>query len=113
MYEHYQKLLDEKGLKNADVSRATGVSNMTLSDWKRGKTNPKTETMQKLADYLEVSVDYLVNGKDKEISLQEQSDLWISIRNDKELLNALEKYMKLSDKKKKHVLDTIDMLSEV
>ena len=47
MYEHYQKLLDEKGLKNADVSRATGVSNMTLSDWKRGKTNPKTETMQK------------------------------------------------------------------
>lgn len=113
MYEHYQKLLDEKGLKNADVSRATGVSNMTLSDWKRGKTNPKTETMQKLADYLEVSVDYLVNGKDKEISLQEQSDLWISIRNDKELLNALEKYIKLSDKKKKHVLDTIDMLSEV
>lgn len=113
MYEHYQKLLDEKGLKNADVSRATGVSNMTLSDWKRGKTNPKTETMQKLADYLEVSVDYLVNGKDKEISLQEQSDLWISIRNDKELLNALEKYMKLSDKKKKHVIDTIDMLSEV
>lgn len=113
MYEHYQKLLDEKGLKNADVSRATGVSNMTLSDWKRGKTNPKTETMQKLADYLEVSVDYLVNGKDKEISLQEQSDLWISIRNDKELLNALEKYMKLSDKKKKHVIDTIDMLNEV
>lgn len=113
MYEHYQKLLDEKGLKNADVSRATGVSNMTLSDWKRGKTNPKTETMQKLADYLEVSVDYLVNGKDKEISLQEQSDLWISIRNDKELLNALEKYMKLSGKKKKHVIDTIDMLSEV
>lgn len=113
MYEHYQKLLDEKGLKNADVSRATGVSNMTLSDWKRGKTNPKTETMQKLADYLDVTVDYLVNGEEKEIPLQTQADLWISIRNDKELLNALEKYMKLSDKKKKHVIDTIDVLSDV
>lgn len=113
MYEHYQKLLDEKGLKNADVSRATGISNMTLSDWKHGKTKPKTETMQKLADYLEVSVDYLVNGEEKEIQISAQADLWISIRNDKELLNALEKYMKLSDRKKKHVIDTIDVLSEV
>lgn len=42
MYEHYQELLDKKGLKNADVARAADVSNMTLSDWKRGKTTPKT-----------------------------------------------------------------------
>ena len=33
MYEIYQRLLDEKGLKNADVARATGISNMTLSDF--------------------------------------------------------------------------------
>ena len=52
MYEYYQKLLDEKGLKNADVARATGISNMTLSDWKRGKSEPKTKNMQKIADFL-------------------------------------------------------------
>ena len=47
MYEIYQRLLDEKGLKNADVARATGISNMTLSDWKRGKSVPKSDKMQK------------------------------------------------------------------
>ena len=47
MYEVYQKLLDEKGLKNSDVARATGISNMTLSDWKRGKSVPKSDKMQK------------------------------------------------------------------
>lgn len=113
MYERYQKLLDEKKLKNSDVAKGSGVSNMTLSDWKRGKTTPKTETMQKIADFLGVSVDYLVNGEEKEITVPEQADLWIAIRKDKKLLEALEKYMSLSDKKKKHVIDTIDVLSEV
>ena len=32
MYNHYQKLLDEKKLKNADVARGANVSNMTLSE---------------------------------------------------------------------------------
>lgn len=62
MYEIYQRLLDEKGLKNSDVARGAGVSNMTLSDWKHGKTTPKTDTMQKIADFLEVTVDYLTTG---------------------------------------------------
>jgi transcriptional regulator with XRE-family HTH domain len=66
MYDIYKKLLDEKKLKNADVSRATGISNMTLSDWKRGVSQPKMDKMQKIADYLEVSVDYLMTGEEKE-----------------------------------------------
>ena len=64
MYEIYQRLLDEKGLKNADVARATGISNMTLSDWKRGKSVPKADKMKKIAEFLNVSVDYLMTGND-------------------------------------------------
>ena len=70
MYEIYQRLLDEKGLKNSDVSRGTGVSNMTLSDWKRGKTTPKTDTMQKIADFLGVSVDYIMTGKENQFTIE-------------------------------------------
>lgn len=59
MYEIYQRLLDEKGLKNADVSRGTGISNMTLSDWKHGKSTPKYDYMKKIAQFLDVTVEYL------------------------------------------------------
>ena len=59
MYEIYQRLLDEKGLKNADAARATGISNMTLSDWKRGKSTPKQDKLKLIAEYFDVSVDYL------------------------------------------------------
>ena len=64
MYERYKKLLDEKGLKNSDVSRGTGVSNMTLSDWKNGKSKPKTENIVKIANFLDTTVEYLTVGKD-------------------------------------------------
>lgn len=77
---------------------------------KLDKSTPNMAYLQKIAECLGVTTDYLLTGK--EISLPEQADLWIKIRHDKELLNALEKYMNLSDEKKKHVLETIDMLSE-
>ena len=70
MYEIYQRLLDENGLKNADVARATGISNMTLSDWKRGKSVPKSDKMRKIAEYLNVSADYLMTGKDVEFTVE-------------------------------------------
>ncbi len=111
MYNHYQKLLDEKKLKNADVARGANVSNMTLSDWKHGKTQPKTDTLQKIADFLGVKVDYLLTGEE-EMSLSEQMDLWNIVKKDKDMLNALEKYIFLSDEKKKHIIDMINLLSE-
>ena len=70
MYEIYQRLLDEKGLKNADVARATGISNMTLSDWKRGKSVPKSDKMQKIAEFLNVTEDYLRTGKEMEFTVE-------------------------------------------
>ena len=69
MYEIYQRLLDEKGLKNADIARATGISNMTLSDWKRGKSTPKIDKLQKIASFFNVTTEYLMgNEKENEIA---------------------------------------------
>ena len=72
MYEIYQKLLDSRNLKNADISRATGISNMTLSDWKRGKSTPKQDKLQKIADYFGVSIEYLMTGKEPTIDSSTQ-----------------------------------------
>lgn len=114
MYEIYQELLDKKGLKNSDVSRGTGVSNMTLSDWKHGETTPKTSTMQKIADFLGVSVDYLMTGKEPTENKYsaEMAMLVGKIRNDKKLSEVLLKYFEMPEDKKKYVVDTINMLAK-
>ena len=111
MYEVYQKLLDEKGLKNADVARATGISNMTLSDWKRGKSVPKSDKMRKIAEYLNVSVDYLMTGKDgaftKEIA---ETDAKLLFMN-KEIKEYALKLNNLPKEKQKIIMDLIDQIS--
>ncbi len=111
MYEIYQRLLDEKGIKNADISRATGISNMTLSDWKNGKSTPKQDKLMKIADYFGVSLDYLMTGSDNKHS-DADALLDVRISEDTELKEAIKKYYSLDDRKKKHVIELIELLSQ-
>lgn len=85
MYDTYQKLLDKYGLKNSDISRATGISNMTLSDWKRGVSTPKQDKMKKIADYFGVTVDYLMTGKE-----EPKTDSNLTSRDQKEITKILD-----------------------
>jgi len=63
MYEIFEQLLQKYGVTAYKVSKEAGVTQSTLSDWKRGRSTPKTENMKKIADYFGVSVDYLMTGK--------------------------------------------------
>lgn len=63
MYEIFEQLLQKYGVTPYKVSKATGISQSSLSDWKMGKITPKTSTLQKIADYFGVSLDYLTTGK--------------------------------------------------
>ena len=65
MYEIFEQLLQKYGVTPYKVSKATGVSQSSLSDWKLGKITPKTSTLQKIADYFGVSIDYLTTGKEQ------------------------------------------------
>lgn len=74
MYEIFQKPLNEKGVKTSDVACATGISNMTFSDWKRGKCVPKIDKLQKIADYFGVTVEYIMTGKNSETQLSKRDE---------------------------------------
>ena len=111
MYEIYQRLLDEKGLKNADVARATGISNMTLSDWKRGKSVPKSDKMQKIAEFLNVTEDYLRTGKEMEFTAEmAEIDLELSQMKERIKLYAL-KMSKLSKSDQDTIMSLIDRMN--
>ena len=65
MYEIFEQLLQKYGVSAYKVAKETGVTQSTLSDWKRGRSTPKSENMKKLADYFGVSIDYLMTGKEE------------------------------------------------
>lgn len=86
MYEIYCKLRDAKGVKDADVVRETGITKSTFSDWKSGRSKPKNEKLQKIADYFGVTVDYLMTGKEPE----EQSEPILTAKDQRDIQQILD-----------------------
>lgn len=66
MYEIFIKLLEKNNVKPADVCRGTGLPSSLFSEWKKGKSTPKVDKLQKIADYFGVSIEYLMTGEEKE-----------------------------------------------
>ena len=60
MYETFKKLIDERNITPYKVSKDTGISQATLSDWKVGKSKPKADKLKILAEYFGVSIDVFI-----------------------------------------------------
>lgn len=117
MYEIFLKLLGEKGVTAYKVGKETGIASSTFTDWKTGRSVPKQEKLQKIADYFGVSLDYLMTGKEPNagsLYSDENADLLIEIthkmKGDPEFADRLTKYMSLLNENKKSVDDMVDLM---
>lgn len=59
-----RNLLKERG-KSEELSKNTGISTGNISDWKSGRSKPGMESLIKIANYFECSVDYLLDRTDE------------------------------------------------
>ncbi|GMX60811.1 hypothetical protein Elgi_07910 [Paenibacillus elgii] len=50
--------------KQKDVSERTGINNKTLSRYENGGSEPDINTLRVLADLYEVSLDWILTGKE-------------------------------------------------
>lgn len=66
MYEIFEQLLQKYGVTPYKVGKETGIASSTFTDWKLGRSAPKTDKLQRIADYFNVSLDYLMTGKESE-----------------------------------------------
>ena len=64
MYEKFKKLLDSRGVTPYRVSKETGLSTATLSDWKNRKSVPKRDKIEKICEYFNVSPSYFYEDED-------------------------------------------------
>lgn len=67
MWKVFEQLLKEKNVTAYEVAKACGFSQSILSRWKSGKYIPKTDKMQKIADYFGVPLEYLLTGVQKDV----------------------------------------------
>lgn len=83
-------LREDLDLRQIDVSKATNIDQKTLSNYETGKTNPDSYSIMKLADFFNVSTDYLLGYSE------------INIKSNKDIINILEKIENEIKEIKKH-----------
>lgn len=101
MYEIFEKLMKEKGVRPAEVAKATGLRKAFFSDWKMGRGNPKADKLQILADYFEVPLSYMVTGKMDGMDMSEEEMMMVH------------RYRKLNDYGKEALLEMLDTFLSV
>ncbi len=87
-------LREMRGLRQIDVSKATGIDQKTLSNYENEKTNPDSFALTRLADFFGVSIDYLLGRCD--LSVMTNEDIIIALdsiqKKISEIKLMLEKY---------------------
>ena len=79
MYSRYCELRNGLKLKDANVASATGIPRSTFTDWKNGRSQPKKDKLQKIADFFGVSIEYLMTGGTQtamKLTEEEQQLIW-------------------------------------
>ena len=76
------KLRKEKGWTQAKLADKLQVSDKAVSKWESNKGEPSIEFLPKLAELFDVSIDYLMTGKEKEDKFITISKLELSAKKD-------------------------------
>lgn len=63
--ERLSYLMRIEKLSQSELARKIGISQSAICNWLNGKKEPSIESLWKLADYFDVTVDYLI-GKEKD-----------------------------------------------
>lgn len=106
--ERISDICKKNGTTVTNLEKELGYSNGSLA---KAKDIPSSRILE-ISQRFNVSMNYIMTGNMPDYS-EESAHLVAKIRNDTELNKALLKYFELSDIKKKHVIELINLLSEV
>lgn len=101
--DRLRRAREQKGFTQVGVSRKLGINNKTLSGYEKNIGTPSPETLAKLADLYEVSIDYLVKGEHVIVTNNDELEL-------DEILDQFKQQLakrNLTDEDKKKILDTV------
>lgn len=101
-YQNFEELCKQRNIKPNKVSKETGVSTATLTSWKQGKYTPKPDKLKLIADFFNVSLEFLMRNEDVQWNPTEQTmDYTISLSEEEQ--DLLMEYRKADDTQKEMI----------
>lgn len=79
-----KKLRINKKLTQMELAEKINVTHVSVSGYESGKRSPDTETLQKIADFFNVTTDYLL-GRTDDSSFKKSNEEFENFRNNPSL----------------------------
>jgi len=98
--DRLKELRKKRSLSQNELADAIGVHFTQVSRYERGETKPNAEAMTKLAQALDTTVDYLMNGT--------SNDIVNNAGLDKEIISRFKQLKELDKEDRKTVLSLMD-----
>lgn len=103
--ENLKKIRNERNITQVRLSIAAEVSQETISAYESGKALPSADTLIKIADFLDVSIDFLLDRTDNPIINTPNN-----ANSDSELLNL---YHQLNKEQKNDIITYIKIRKQM
>lgn len=94
--EHINSLRKQKGFSQAELGKRINTSGDIIGRYERNEVKPSIEVIVRMADALEVSIDFLVGKSD--------------VKLDTDTLNRIKEVSKLPEGERLQILRVIDAL---
>lgn len=99
----FKELMDRSDSSQTDLSKIVGFTPQTVSKWYNGKTEPDSKTIKKIANYFNVSTDYLL-GNDQQLTKYEKELKELEVLKELLIKNG---YMKSNEDLSKKEFDNL------
>ncbi len=74
-FEKYCALCKERGLSPTAATVSIGVSRGSVTAWRKGERLPSASVLQKIADFFDVTVDYLLSDGAQSTTAEDDESL--------------------------------------
>lgn len=73
--QRVKQAMSEQGISQSELVKLTGISRSGISQYLSGKNIPRQKALTAIADALNVSPEWLVEGDNKKITVQQAAEL--------------------------------------
>ncbi len=100
--DRIKELRQQKKLTQAQLAELVGLTYIQIGRYEKHKSNPSSDVLQRLAEALDTSTDYLMNGNSEQIASSKVTD--------RDLINLFKKVEQLSVEDQNMVKTFLDAL---
>ncbi len=101
--ERIYEYLEKKGITQLEFAKKTGISQSTVSDWRRKGTNPSADKIMIICEVLDISPYELLQGTESRKNKEYRPQNYLVIGRDSDEFELIETYQSLDEDSKKRL----------